>query len=100
MFEFAVKYLEYKLSVLPAIKLEKRPAVGSWKPYQDRLPRYDEIVKWFDNPRDGICVITGKCSGNLEIIDFDNGGQQYPAWKKLIPNDLFDKLVIEQTMNT
>lgn len=97
MLETAKKYLSCGLSVLPAIKEQKRPCIGSWKEYQNRLPTAGELAVWFSDERNSICVVTGKVSGNLEIIDFDNGGQQYPAWKKLIPFDLFDKLVIEQT---
>ena len=96
MLETARMYLDLKLSVLPAIKLYKRPCI-SWKEFQRRLPIVNEVVVWFDEEPDSICVVTGKVSDNLEIIDFDNKGEQYPAWKKLIPNDLFDKLVIEQT---
>ena len=39
----------------------------------------------------------GKVSGNLEIIDFDNQGELFPAWSEKIPSDLKAKLVIEKT---
>ena len=32
------KYLAAGLSVLPAKRESKRPAIGGWKTYQDRLP--------------------------------------------------------------
>jgi len=97
VYDIALKYLSYKLSVLPAIRTQKRPSIGRWKDYQKALPVADELETWFARPQDAICVVTGKASGNLEIIDFDNKGELYSAWKKQIPQNLFDKLVIEQT---
>lgn len=97
MLKTARTYLENKLSVLPAKKDQKRPTISSWKQYQKRLPTGIEIDAWFGNPQDGICVITGSVSGNLEIIDFDNKGELFPAWAEQIDQELFDKLTIEQT---
>lgn len=93
----ALQYQQNKLSVLPAKRAGKRPCIGSWKQYQQRLPTQTELDAWFSNPQDGICIITGTVSGNLEIIDFDNGGELFDAWYALIPADLRSRLVIEQT---
>ncbi len=79
MIENAKHYLDAGLSVLPAKRQDKRPCVGSWKPYQKHLPTQMEIEAWFSNPQDGLCIITGAVSGNLEIIDFDNGGELFDA---------------------
>lgn len=40
---------------------------------------------------------TGRTSGNLEIIDFDNGGELYEAWYDQIPAELVTRLVVERT---
>lgn len=93
----AEEYLTAELSVLPAVREKKCPAVGKWKVWQERLPTDVEVRAWFANKHDAICLICGKVSGNLEILDFDNHGELFPKWKKLIPQELFDKLVIEQT---
>ena len=93
----SLHYLQNGLSVLPAKRADKRPCIGSWKQYQQRLPTQTELEAWFSNPQDGICIITGHVSGNLEIIDFDNGGELFDAWYQLIPADLRNRLVIEQT---
>ena len=93
----AMEYLDAGLCVLPAIKAEKRPAVGSWKKYQNQLPSKTEVNVWFSNHPDALCVVTGKVSGNLEVIDFDNGGEMFPAWKDRVPAELLQKLVIEKT---
>jgi hypothetical protein len=91
----AQNYLNTGLSVLPAIRSEKRPAIGKWKQYQQRLPQCDEIAMWPWN--DALCIICGTVSGNLEIIDFDGGGELFPAWMDRIDPDLRDHLVIEST---
>ena len=38
MLNAAIEYLNAGLCVLPAILEEKRPALTSWKQYQQRLP--------------------------------------------------------------
>lgn len=91
----AQNYLNAGLSVLPAIRTEKRPAIGKWKQYQQRLPLPAELTSWPFN--DALCIICGQVSGNLEIIDFDGGGELFPAWMDHIPADLRDHLVIEST---
>lgn len=95
--EQANQYLAVGLSVLPAKRQEKRPCIGAWKQYQQRLPMLPEVDAWFSNLHDGICIITGAVSGNLEIIDFDNGGELFDAWYQLIDADLRNQLIIEQT---
>ena len=97
MIEFAKQYLNAGLSVLPAKRADKRPAVGSWKAYQNRRPTLTEADAWFSNAQDGLCIIAGAVSGHLEMIDFDNGGELFDAWHQQIPADLFNRLVIEQS---
>lgn len=97
MIEHAKHYLNAGLSVLPAKRSEKRPSVGAWKPYQIRRPTLTEIDTWFSNPQDGLCVVAGAVSGNLEMIDFDNGGELFEAWHQQIDVELASRLVIEQS---
>ena len=78
------RYLDAGLSVLPAIRERKHPAVGSWKAYQDRLPSDNEVEAWFANRQDALCLVCGTISGNLEVIDFDNGGELFEKWKSQI----------------
>ena len=100
LLETAQSYLNYGLSVLPAKRQNKCPAIKSWKAFQDRLPTATEVEAWFSNDHDAMCIVTGKASGNLEIIDFDHGGELFSAWSALIEESakgLLDRLVIEQT---
>ena len=95
--ETAMTYLAAGLSVLPAKRAEKRPAVGSWKIWTDRLPSEYEVKAWFGNHPDGMCIVTGHVSGNLECMDFDNHGELYESWKAKVDPGLFSRLVVETT---
>ena len=63
------------------------------------LPAEDEVRRWFVQAQEAICIVCGKVSGNLEVIDFDNHGELYSKWKDAIPVDLLARLVIEQTQS-
>ena len=91
------KYLRAGLSVLPAKRERKFPSIGSWKTYRDRLPTEIEVETWFSNSHDALCIVCGKVSGNLEILDFDHQGELFPVWKDRIDPELFARLVVEQT---
>ena len=93
----AMAYLAAGLSCLPATKARKHPAIGSWKNWQSRLPTEVEVRAWFSNPHDAICVVSGKVSGNLECMDFDQHGELFAAWMEKVDTGLLAKLVIEQT---
>lgn len=93
----ALAYLDAGLSVLPARRAEKRPAVGSWKTWGGRLPSEYEVKAWFGNRPDAVCIVTGKVSGNLECLDFDNHGELFDAWEKTVGEEIFSRLVVEQT---
>jgi len=95
--EIARNYLQAGLAVLPADKVRKCPVLPGWKRYQEELPTASEVHAWFSNHHNALCIVCGKVSGNLEIIDFDNQGELFPAWSKKIPSDLKAKLVIEKT---
>lgn len=95
--ETAMEYLAAGLSVLPAIREEKRPAVGAWKTWATRLPSEYEVKAWFGNHPDGVCVVAGVVSGCLECIDFDNHGELFDKWKERVDPALFSRLVVERT---
>lgn len=48
----------------------KRPALTNWKLYQERLPNAEELLAWFANA-EGVGVICGKVSGNLEMLELE-----------------------------
>ncbi len=95
----ALAYRESGLSVLPAKRLAKRPSLPGWKNFQLRIPQERQVVEWFSKPEDAICVVTGQVSGNLEMLDFDRGGDRFEAWKEQIPPELLSRLVIETSQS-
>lgn len=97
--EDAVNNLRAGLAVLPANKAQKRPWLPRWNEFQTRLPTEEEVRRWFAEPREAQCLVCGKVSGNLEVIDFDNQGELYARWKEAIPPDLLARLVIERTQS-
>lgn len=60
------------LCVLPAAADgSKRPAI-SWKTYQHTPPPLDQIVEWFSGAgAQGLGVVCGAVSGNLEMLEFE-----------------------------
>ena len=95
--EVALQYIDAGLCTLPAIKAEKRPAIGKrWKEYQYRLPTKEEWKCWF---ADALCIVCGAVSGNLRVIDFDQQGKAFAAFKERCAPDLFDRLVIETSQS-
>jgi hypothetical protein len=93
----AQRYLAEGLCVLPARRAEKRPAVGRWRQYQQRQPTQAELSAWLANDPDAICVLCGHISGNLEILDFDAGGERFREWWDRVPAALRDNLIVETT---
>jgi hypothetical protein len=55
------------------------------------------LSAWLANTPDAICILCGQASGNVEIIDFDAGGELFSAWWQRIPADLRERLVVERT---
>jgi len=100
--EVARQYQQAGLSVLPANRSEKRPALAGWKDYQSRLPTEAEVMAWFANAHDALCLVTGAVSGNLELLDFDNGGELFTRWSELVEAEmpgLMGRLVIETSQS-
>jgi hypothetical protein len=94
------------LCALPATRRgdEKRVALASWKPFQSRRPSEEEIRSWFASggasEGGAMCLVCGAVSGNLEMIDFDLGGEAFDAWRTAIEAaapGLAAKLVVEST---
>ena len=96
--ETALKFLAAGLAVLPADKTLKRP-VMAWKNYQEHRPVTADVESWFSDRHNAICLICGKVSGNLEVIDFDQHGELFGAWQNAVPAEMKSKLVIERTQS-
>lgn len=98
------KLREIGISSIPVAQ-DKKPKVA-WKEYQKRLPSIQECEGWDSIKSDGIAVVCGRISGNLEVIDIDNkfemAEQIYEDITRKITAqriDLLDKLVFEKSKN-
>ena len=101
MLDKVMLYQQAGLCVLPALRDEKRPGLPRWKNFQKRLPTEQEIVSWFRDA-DAACLITGAVSGNLEMIDFDLGGELFEPWAERVRQQspaLLERLVIERSQS-
>ena len=99
MMEAALRYLRAGLCVLPAIRAEKRPAVPRWKQFQNALPSEAQLAALFKDA-ESLCIVCGKVSGNLELLDFDLGGEAFEPWCEQVKRGdagLLDRLVIERS---
>lgn len=90
----ASSYAHSGLSVIPT-RADKRPACA-WKIYTER-PMSDREIENYFRGADGIGIVTGKVSGNLELLDFDDGGSAFEPWFCQIPTYLAQRLVVEQS---
>lgn len=100
LYVIATRYATSGLSVLPAIPVEKRPAVRQWMQYQRHPPTESELADLLSSGTSALCVICGAVSGNLEMIDFDLAGEAYPGWQELVEArapGLLAKLYIESS---
>jgi hypothetical protein len=99
LLETALAYRQSGLSVLPAYPKQKRPALRSWREYQRQLPS-PESLKHLFRTADGLCVLCGAVSGNLEILDFDHQGEMFTPWCELVDSvqpGLRERLVVERS---
>ena len=99
--EVATSYLRAGICVLPALLEQKRPSLSGWKQYQQRLPTELQVRTWFANKAD-MCILAGAVSGNLEMIDFDHGGELFERWCDLVRSadpSILDRLVVEQSQS-
>lgn len=95
----AKRYVLSGISIIP-VKLDgsKRPALRSWNEYRERFATVNELIAWYFRPWHGIAIVCGVQSGGLEVIDFDYGAEQnFDAFCRLIPPELYGRLCVVQT---
>lgn len=70
--DFAVYYVhEKKYPVIPLQPKDKKPAIKTWKEFQERLPSDRELVTWFKNKDNNLGIVTGEISG-IAVVDLDS----------------------------
>lgn len=69
---FANEYVRRGFSVIPLQPRGKKPALPSWREFQERRPTEEELGSWFGSGnRNNIGLITGAISG-LAVLDADS----------------------------
>ena len=96
--EAGLAYHQAGLFVLPTAPGQKHSTVAWKEKYAVPGIRPDEetTAKMLKHAH-GLCIVCGPLSGQVECIDFDDGGSAWPDWSAVIPKSLFERLVIEQT---
>lgn len=82
-------------SIIPIRYPGKKPALNSWKPYQNTRADEAKVRQWFSKAQLNVAVILGSVSGGLCCLDFDDMGF-YEQWKHE-NNALADRLPTAQT---
>ena len=85
LLDAARSYLVGGFSVIPLEARGKKPALD-WKVYQQRRPTESELVRWFYRSERNLGLVTGRISGGLTVIDFDDER----GWNDWIAED-FDR---------
>ena len=68
----ALKFATSGIIVVPvATDGSKRPGIDSWKKYQEKMPDVSDLMRWFNKPQDGLGLICGAVSGNLEMLELE-----------------------------
>ena len=105
LLQIAKEYVDAGLSAIP-VRANKKPDLpkklneGKWALFQTRRPSENEIEILFNRDNvSGIAVICGKVSGGLEVIDFDDHGSRFVAWKEKIPLQLYNRLMVERSQS-
>ena len=49
----------------------KRPGLPAWTAYQKKRPTAEELMGWFGKKQDGVGIICGAISGNLEMLELE-----------------------------
>lgn len=68
----AIKCAQAGLSVIPVHAGEKRPALNSWKQYQQAPASLEQVIAWYtQHPEWGLGIACGQVSGNLEMLELE-----------------------------
>lgn len=72
LLDYAKRYLNLGLSVIPLKPKDKKPDLSRWQQYQKRQAGEKELESWFNGTDKNVGIICGKVSGNLVVADFDD----------------------------
>ena len=96
LLDVAKDYYESGLNVLPASKSQKRP-LCKWRDFTTTRPEFSRVFSE-STTFDALAVVCGQTSGGLEVIDFDQKGVLFQAFKDMV-GDALDGCVVESTQS-
>lgn len=67
----ALAFAEAGVSVVPAAMDGSKAPLGAWKKYQLTHADREQLDAWFSGSATGLGIITGKVSGNLEMVELE-----------------------------
>jgi len=67
----AIAFAEAGISVVPAAMDGTKKPAGFWKQYQLHHATREQLDEWFSGSATGLGIITGKVSGNLEMVELE-----------------------------
>jgi KaiC/GvpD/RAD55 family RecA-like ATPase len=68
----ALRFAAAGISAVPvAADGSKRPGLPAWTAYQKKRPTPEELMGWFGKKQDGVGIICGAVSGNLEMLELE-----------------------------
>ena len=67
----AIAFAEAGVSVVPAAMDGSKAPLGAWKKYQLTHADREQLDAWFAGSATGMGIITGKVSGNLEMVELE-----------------------------
>ncbi|MDA8163284.1 MAG: AAA family ATPase [Desulfobacteraceae bacterium] len=70
LLDWARGYLTRGFSIIPVTRGTKKPALSSWREFQERRVTDKEVNAWFGNGSNGIGIVTGVISG-IAVVDLD-----------------------------
>jgi len=76
--DYALKYLDMGLSVIPILPGTKRPAV-EWGEFQRRPPTVKKVEEWFSRSMN-VATVCGSVSGGLTVLDFVQTARGIHVW--------------------
>lgn len=95
-------YYTAGLSCMPADRASKKPVVSTWKQMQEHRLKPVQLRKLAWGKGDAVAVVAGKISGDLEVLDFDQGARAFDEWRKLVDDEavgLVERLTIQTTQS-
>ena len=76
MLKAALEFYTAGCSVVPARIDGTKAPIGEWKKYQSERATLEQIVAWYANGHEGLGIVTGAISGNLEVLEIEGRAVQ------------------------